>query len=145
MAKYYEIINDKTNAKSTYAQILAINNKNTKASEAISRIDKSENECNNCGDISGLPKLSQFKRKYGLMIGNSAYSNLNGLMSKPINDANDIAKLFKTLGVDTRTSTDLVSTDLITSLTHFVMKLKMRMLYSYFMPVMVLKKMGSTI
>jgi tetratricopeptide (TPR) repeat protein len=107
MAKYYERINDKANAKSTYTQILAINNKHIKASEAISRIDKSEKECNNCGDISGLPKLSQFKRKYGLMIGNSAYASLSGLMSKPINDANDIAKLLKTLGVDTRTSTNL--------------------------------------
>lgn len=108
LGRCFELNNDSTNAISYYKQILAFNKKNQKAQEAISRLRNNESQqpCIGCTPATSLPHLSSFKRKYGLCIGNSAYSEFNPLENKPINDAKVMNDLFTSFKIDSKLITN---------------------------------------
>jgi len=110
LGRCFELNNDSTNAISYYKQVLDINKKNLKAQEAISRLRNNEPQqpCQSCPTTASLPRLSSFKRKYGLCIGNSAYASFTPLENKPINDAKAMSEKLSAFGVDTKLITNAV-------------------------------------
>lgn len=108
LGRCFELNNDSTNAISYYKQILSINKKNLKAQEAISRLRNNESQqpCIGCPPATSLPRLSSFKRKYSLCIGNSAYSEFSPLENKPINDAKAMNEIFSSFKIDSKLITN---------------------------------------